>query len=155
MTTLQLDERGVRLNCPQCGQANRLPYERLRGSARCGKCGAELGPPASPVEVANADQFQALTVRSALPVVMDFWAAWCGPCRMVAPELEKLARARAGDFVIAKVDTEALPGLSQQLGVRSIPTLAVFRGGRELARTAGARPAPAIAAFIDETLAAS
>ena len=95
-------------------------------------------------------------LRSArLPIVIDFWAPWCGPCRMVAPELEKVARASAGEILVVKVDTEALPDVGARFAVRSIPTMAVYRDGRELTRTAGARPAAEIQAFVHQALLAT
>ena len=86
--------------------------------------------------------------RSSLPVVVDYWAPWCAPCRMVTPELEKLAKSQAGRLVVAKVNTDALTDLGERFGIRSIPTLAVFVGGREAARLTGARPAREIEAFV-------
>ena len=84
--------------------------------------------------------------------MVDFWAPWCGPCRMVAPEIEKVAVANAGRWLIVKVDTDALPGLGARYQIRSIPTMAVFAGGREAARTMGARPAPAIETFVRQAV---
>ena len=85
-----------------------------------------------------------------MPVVVDYWAPWCGPCRMVAPELKKVARHLQGRVLVVKVNTDALSDLGERFGIQSIPTLAVFGGGKELARTAGARPANDIEAFIDQ-----
>lgn len=85
-------------------------------------------------------------------MVVDFWAPWCGPCRAVAPELEKVARAAAGEFLVVKVNTDALPDVSERFRIRSIPTMAVFRGGSEVTRTAGARPAADIQAFVRQAL---
>jgi thioredoxin len=102
-------------------------------------------------EVTDAN-FEELVLKSDKPVVVDFWAAWCGPCRMVAPELEKIAAQHAGDFLVVKVDTERLPELSARYHIQSIPMLAVFHRGHEKARTVGARPAKDILAFIHQAL---
>ena len=149
MAELNLDERGVRVGCPGCETQNRIAYERLGQSARCARCQTPIGFPDAPIAVPSVRVFDALVSQSGLPVLVDFWATWCPPCRMVAPELEKVARSRAGSVLVAKVDTEALPPLSARFDVRSIPTLAVFSGGREMKRTAGAMPAAAIEQLID------
>lgn len=148
MSTYKVEERGVIQPCPACGQKNRTPFERLNQAGTCGKCQQTLPAVAVPLAIEQAAHFDRLVSASPLPVLVDFWASWCGPCRMVAPELEKIAAARAGEYVVAKVDTEALPTLAQRLGVQSLPTLAVFVGGREVGRTAGARPASAIEEFV-------
>jgi thioredoxin 2 len=146
------DERGLVRACPQCGRANRLTYERLGHEFRCGQCKTQLPAPDAPVEIPDAGVFAALTRRSALPVLVDFWAPWCGPCKMVAPELVKVARAGAGRWLVAKVNTEENQELAAQFGIASIPTLAVFRDGRELRRQTGAMPAPAILQFLEQTI---
>ena len=153
MDGVKLESAGIVVRCPRCGQSNRLRYETLGKTTRCGKCHGDLPAPNSPMDVPSGEVFRALTGRSALPVVVDFWAEWCGPCRMVAPELVKIAASHAGEFVVAKVDTEALPDVAGPAGIRSIPTMSVFHGGRELARTAGARPAAQIVHFIEQALA--
>lgn len=147
-TTHHPDERGLVTTCPQCGRANRLGYARLGQRFRCHDCQTPLELPDAPVEIDGPASFAALTGQDALPVLVDFWAPWCGPCKMVAPELVKVARAGAGRWIVAKLNTEDLPALGARFGIRSIPTLAVFRGGRELARQAGAMPAPAIEQFV-------
>jgi len=148
MAALVSDERGVITNCPSCGQKNRLAYERLSDTVRCGRCKAELPAASVPVEVANATDFDHLVASSSIPIVVDFWAPWCGPCRMVAPELEKVAARQAGQLLVIKVNTDAVAGLGDRLRVRSIPTMAVYKSGREVARTTGARPAAEIETFI-------
>jgi thioredoxin 2 len=146
------DERGVITECPSCHQKNRLMYSRLSEATRCGRCKTELRHVSAPVEVATSAEFDNLISTSALPVVVDFWAPWCGPCRMVAPEIEKVASRQAGRLLVVKVNTDAVAGVGDRLGIRSIPTMAVFRGGREVARTSGARPASDIEAFVSNAL---
>ena len=150
-TTATLDDKGVIAACPDCGQRNRTPWARLGETGGCGRCQAALPPPAVPLDVDTAARFDAL-VNGGLPVLVDFWAAWCGPCRAVAPEMEKVAATNAGRFVVAKVNTEALPDVAARFGIQSIPTMTVFVRGREVARTAGARPAAAIEAFVREAV---
>ena len=145
-----MDTKGIIVTCPSCGQRNRVPFGR---EAKCGKCGATLGTTSEPVEIPSAEAFDALVSSTQEPVVVDFWAPWCGPCRVVAPELVKVAQANAGRWLVVKVNTEALPELGERFQVRSIPTMAVFMDGQEIARTAGARPAADIEAFVRQALA--
>jgi thioredoxin 2 len=152
MSALRLDDKGVLVPCPSCGKTNRLAYGALGKPARCGQCRTALTAPSEPIEAPSAMAFDTLLQQSSLPVVVDFWAPWCGPCRMVAPELEKVARTATGEFLVVKVNTEALPDLGDRFGVRSIPTMAVFRDGREVARSAGARPAADILALVRQAL---
>jgi thioredoxin 2 len=146
MGSLAADDRGVIVSCSQCGKKNRLPYDRLVEAGQCGQCKASLRVSA-PIEIDSPSHFDRL-VAGSLPVLVDFWAPWCGPCRMVAPELEKLAESNGGKYLIAKVNTDAVPELGTRFRIGSIPTMAVFAGGRELSRQSGARPAAAIDAFV-------
>lgn len=148
----QLDHNGIVVECPSCGQKNRLAYGRLADTVRCGKCKTALTAPAAPLEIQSSADFDRLIASSSIPVVVDYWAPWCGPCRMVAPELEKVAARNAGRWLVVKVNTDVCTDLGERFGIRSIPTLAVFSGGREVARTAGARPAADVERFIGDAL---
>ena len=152
MSAIAGDERGVIVECPSCHQKNRLVYSRLPEKTQCGKCKTELPGVTKPVEVSSAEGFDSLIASSSLPVMVDFWAPWCGPCRMVAPEVEKVASRKAGEWLVVKVNTDDVEGVGARLGIRSIPTMAVFNGGREIARTAGARPASDIETFVGAAL---
>ena len=149
MAALELDDRGIIATCAACGQKNRLAYERLGGAVRCGQCKTDLTAPNAPVDVGSSADFDRLVAHASIPIVVDYWAPWCGPCRMVAPEIAKVAARNAGRMLVVKVNTDVLSDLGQRFGIRSIPTLAVFHGGREVGRTAGARPAADIEAFVN------
>jgi thioredoxin 2 len=100
----------------------------------------------------NEKAFDALVAKSALPVLVDFWAPWCGPCKIVAPEVAKVATEGAGRWIVGKINTEELHGLAQRFRVTAIPMMALFKGGRELARQTGAMPAQAILQFLQQAL---
>jgi thioredoxin 2 len=144
----ELDDRGVIVACPSCGQKNRLAFERLGDAVRCGQCKHELTGPSAPIELHATGDFDRLIDQASVPVLVDYWAPWCGPCRMVAPEVAKVAARANRRFVVAKVNTDELADLGERFGIRSIPTLAVFSGGREVTRVAGARPAADIEALL-------
>jgi thioredoxin 2 len=146
-----LDDRGVLIACPACGKGNRLAYASLGKQARCGHCKAPIPSPGVPIEARSTAAFDAAAAASALPLVVDFWAPWCGPCRMVAPELEKVARSHAGRWLVVKVNTDELSDLGARYRIMSIPTLAVVHRGRERARVSGVRPAAEIERFVNET----
>jgi thioredoxin 2 len=153
MATVLMDDRGLIVSCANCGQKNRLAYERLGDAVRCGKCKQILKALGEPIEIHETADFDRLVSRSSLPVVVDYWAPWCGPCRMVAPELQKVASRLAGTVLVVKVNTDELSDLGQRHNIRSIPTLAVFAGGKEAARSAGAQPADQIEALIRQATA--
>ena len=154
-STLELDDRGVIVTCANCATKNRLAFERLGDAVQCGKCKQPITSPAEPIEVRSTADFDRLVSASSLPVLVDYWAPWCGPCRMVAPELQKVAARQAGQAIVVKVNTDELSDLGQRHGIRSIPTLAVFAGGKEVTRESGARPAAEIEAFIAKARAAA
>ena len=122
--------------CPDCTSVNRLPSARLTQGPRCGKCKNMLFS-GHPVELTSAT-FERHLSRSDIPVVVDFWAAWCGPCKMMAPAFAQAAVQLEPRVRLAKLNTEQEPAIAQQFGIRSIPTLVIFRGGREIARQSGA-----------------
>ena len=150
MNDTELDDRGILRNWARCGRRNRMRYEGLGQTFHCAQCKNELPPLNEPVDVRSDLVFDALTSRSKLPVLVDFWAPWCGPCKMVAPEFRKVARETAGEFVLAKVNTEEARSLPARFRVTAIPTMVLFENGLEVARQAGAMPAPAIRKFIEQ-----
>jgi thioredoxin 2 len=152
MSSVGFDDKGVIVACPSCGQKNRLAYERLSERVRCGQCKTALTAPGVPVDIQSSSDFDRLIARASVPVVVDYWAPWCGPCRIVAPELEKVAARRAGGLLVVKVNTDVLTDLGARFRIESIPTMAVFSAGKEAARTTGARPAQDIEAFIDQSI---
>jgi thioredoxin 2 len=153
MGGIQLEPRGFLVTCASCGQRNRVAFNARE--TRCGKCKSPLPPAAEPIEVPDERAFDALVASTPHPVVVDFWAPWCGPCRMVAPELARVAASNAGRLVVVKVNTDQVTELGGRFRIRSIPTMAVFQGGREVARTTGAMPAAEIEAFVRRAVPAA
>ena len=142
------------ITCPSCGANNRVPTEKLREGLQpvCGRCKAPLADSAHPVIVTDAN-FAEEVERSPLPVLLDMWAPWCGPCRMVAPVIEEIAGEMAGRVRVAKLNVDENPQTAARFGVQSIPTLLVLKGGRELDRIIGVQPKAAIVQRLERAAA--
>lgn len=136
----------VKLTCAACGQMNRVPADRLAGGPKCGVCGAALAD--GHVMELDAAAHDKAVRGDGLPLIVDYWAAWCGPCRAMAPEFAKAAKAAAPRVRFAKLDTEAHPAISARARIQGIPALILYRDGREAARLTGARPAGQILDFL-------
>jgi thioredoxin 2 len=134
--------------CAHCTSTNRVPDDRLAQDPVCGRCGQPLLD-GTPIELTDAN-FDAVTSRTELPVVIDFWASWCGPCRMMAPQFERAARELKGRALLAKVDSDANPGLSARFAIRSIPTMLMLARGAEQRRLSGALQTPQIVGWVTQ-----
>ncbi len=141
------ERRHATVGCPFCGRLNRVALERLEEGPKCGECGRPLALD-RPVQVSDAT-FERVIAESGVPVVVDFWADWCMPCRYMAPVLDQLARDWKGEVLVAKLDVDANPATAQRYMIRGIPTLVVFRGGVEVGREVGVVPRARVEALLE------
>ena len=135
--------------CAACGQQNRVPARHLASRGKCGACKAELQPLGEPVEADRA-LFDEVVAGATVPVFVDFWATWCGPCRMVAPEVKKLATRLAGKALVLKIDTDKEGEVAGRFGIQSIPTFMVFKDGKPVVRESGARNELGLAKLVEQ-----
>lgn len=141
-------------HCPSCGKPNRVPADRLADHGRCGACRGPLPPLAEPLEV-TPEEFDAIVSSSPVPVLVDFWAPWCGPCRLAAPEMAALARETAGRALVLKVNVDQNPELAARYGIQAVPSFLVFAGGRLLVQRAGLAPRSEIRRWLEQGSAAA
>ena len=141
-----------RVVCIACGAINRVPAERETGEAKCGSCGTQLfsGKPAD----INSSMFERQIAKGTLPVVVDVWAPWCGPCRAMAPEFEKAAKAAEPHVRFLKLNSDAEQAIAARLAIRGIPTMLLFSGGKEIGRVSGAMSAGQIGSWLHQQLGA-
>lgn len=145
-----MTQDAARLTCLSCGQANRVPLAKIGAGPKCAICGAKLA--SGDVAAFDLEAHDKATRSDDLPLIVDYWAPWCGPCKMMAPEYAKAATTLRSKARFAKIDTEQFPSVSQRLKIKGIPLLILYAKGREVARLPGARPAKEIEAFVREHL---
>jgi thioredoxin 2 len=139
------------IKCPSCGTTNRLPAPQAGRKAICGKCKTPLDPESGPIHITDAT-FADYIEKSSVPVLLDLWADWCGPCHMLAPTIDQLSSELAGRVLVAKLNIDENPGTTSRFGVRSIPTLLVLKNGREVDRLVGVQPKLEIVRRVENAL---
>lgn len=136
--------------CAQCGTLNRVGLKHLADEGRCGKCKQPLHAVTEPIDVGSSAQFDEILASTQVPILIDFWAPWCGPCRMAAPIVKQLAHSLAGRQLVLKVNTDDLPDLGARYGVRGIPHFAVIRAGRVVKQQSGLMDAKAMQRWVTD-----
>ena len=149
--SLATDARGIIQPCPACSTANRIAFAKVASQGRCGTCKADLPLVAAPAEISDIEAFSALVSQSPLPAVIDFWAPWCGPCQMMAPEFAKAAAQAAGEALFVKVNTDEQPQIAGQFRIQGIPAFALIRDGKLTAQTSGFQPAARLLAWTRQS----
>ena len=145
---LSCDERGVIMACSECDTGNRITYSKMGQKGRCGSCGKDLPEISQPVDINSSVSFDNLIADSPLPVVVDFWAPWCGPCQMMGPEFSKASNLAAGEAIFVKVNTESQPGIASRFAVKGIPAFALLENGKVIRQLTGARMAAQLLEWI-------